>query len=170
MIAFYDKGKPYYEFSNYYRSPVTIDGIEYPCTEIYFQAQKFVHEEEYFRLICACDSPQKSKNMGTQRVDYRGESWYINKDKKELGKVNDIIRKYKHVRIRDDWDDVKVGIMANALSHKFAQNRTLHNLLMDTYPHDLKEDSPRDDFWGGKRNMLGRLLVALRDKHLEQQL
>lgn len=86
-IKFYDKTNDFYEFSNYYLSPVIIDGIEYCCSEVYFQSQKFYIENyqdldriEYYHLIQQSDSPQKSKNMGCQQKNFRGNSWFINKD------------------------------------------------------------------------------------------
>ena len=42
-ILFYDKGQPYYEFTNFQEGyPLNIDGKIWPTSEHYFQAQKFV--------------------------------------------------------------------------------------------------------------------------------
>jgi predicted NAD-dependent protein-ADP-ribosyltransferase YbiA (DUF1768 family) len=41
-ILFYDAKEKYGEFSNFYEYPITMDGIEYPTTEHYYQCQKFV--------------------------------------------------------------------------------------------------------------------------------
>lgn len=42
VIFFYVKGQPYYEFTNFYDMPITINNITYPTSEHYFQSQKFV--------------------------------------------------------------------------------------------------------------------------------
>jgi predicted NAD-dependent protein-ADP-ribosyltransferase YbiA (DUF1768 family) len=169
MIKFFSRDKEYFEFSNYYRSDMVIDSVNYNCVEIYYQAQKFNSPDtlEYYNLIINCDSPQKSKDMGGQKPNYRGESWYINKNKKELGKVNDAIRKYKYMKMRKDWEEKKVEIMYAGLYAKFSQNKVLSDLLMNTKDKRIIEDSPHDKIWGGKlegsQNLLGLLLEHLRD-------
>jgi predicted NAD-dependent protein-ADP-ribosyltransferase YbiA (DUF1768 family) len=170
-IKFYNKTSNFYEFSNYYLSPLKIDGVQYCCSEVYFQSQKFYVENdqdldrvEYYHLIQQTDSPQKSKNMGCQRKNFRGNSWFINKNFKNLELVNDVIYKFKDVKIRDDWDQVKVDVMRKVIYAKFTQNSKLSKLLVSTSPHHILEDSPRDDFWGGKGNLLGKLLVELREQ------
>lgn len=182
-IKFYRKG-PYYEFSNYFSGSkqyplyLNINGIEYSSTEAYFQSKKFDIENDtdkeriiYSKLISLVDSPQKAKDMGSQKTNYRGESWLINKNKPELGFVNDIIRKYSHIKMRSDWDQIKNTIMEIALFYKFTQNNKLKQLLKDTYPNNIIEDSPKDYYWGiGKDqtglNILGKLLVQLRNNKL----
>lgn len=166
MIKFYDKNKSFYEFSNYYPLPIIVNGIEYSSSEVYFQSMKFNTPEtqEYSNLIVQCDSPQKSKDMGGQRVNNRGESWLINKNKPHLGKVNDAIRKFKHLKLRSDWNEIKDDIMIEAVYYKFKQNPTLKKLLINTYPKLIKEDSPIDNYWGGTHNKLGKILVEVREE------
>jgi predicted NAD-dependent protein-ADP-ribosyltransferase YbiA (DUF1768 family) len=177
-IYFYNKDKPYFEFSNYYPSHIVIDEREYTSVEVYFQAQKFYNEEdplsmEYFILISFCDSPQKAKDMGCQKVGKYGSKWLINKNKPELGYVNTAINKYKDVRMRSDWESVKEDIMYRALYFKF-KNARLQRSLLDTFPSRLFEDSPRDSYWGlgqdGKgKNRLGELLMELRQELINSQ-
>jgi len=104
--------------------------------------------------------------MGSQRANTRGESWLINKEKPELGKVNDAIRKYKKlVSIRQDWEDIKVDVMRCGLMAKFTQNENLKKLMLSTGDAELIEDSPYDGFWGAAnngKNMLGKLLMEVR--------
>lgn len=66
--------------------------------------------------------------------------------------------------MRDDWNQVKINVMKKAIYAKFTQNSKLSNLLLSTYPHHIMEDSPRDEIWGGKGNLLGKLLVELREE------
>jgi ribA/ribD-fused uncharacterized protein len=42
-IDFYEKNKPYYQFTNFYVALITVDNIQYPTSEHYFQGQKFSH-------------------------------------------------------------------------------------------------------------------------------
>ena len=57
--------------------------------------------------------------------------------------------------------------MARAIASKFQQNPELKQQLAETKPALLVEDSPEDQFWGGRGpnslNMLGKLLMAERD-------
>ena len=177
-IRFYEKNNEYYEFSNFFDSSFELNNVKYRNVEQYFQAQKFNDLEdedsiEYFNLIIEADSPQKVKSLGSQKVFYRGNNWCINKNKPELGLLNDIITKFKNkVSIVDDWDDIKDKIMYKGLKKKF-KNEDLKQLLLDTDDKILIEDSPRDYYWGiGKddtgENKLGELLMKLRKRLLKK--
>lgn len=173
MIKFFKREQNYFEFSNYYSRPFEVDGVKFLNNEHYYQSQKFNRKEtqEYYLFILQADSPQKAKDMANQRPNYRGESWYINKNKKSLGKMNDVIRKYKHLKIRPDWDDVKVDTMMIGLFEKFNQHDDLKQLLMDTGDREIQEASPYDSFWGtakNGKNMLGKLLMELRDYFINE--
>jgi ribA/ribD-fused uncharacterized protein len=86
------------------------------------------------------------------------------KEAKKIGKI---------CPLRADWDRVKVGVMAQAIWHKFTQNPTLQEKLMRTNPVGLIEGNYwHDNFWGecycekcsettGK-NALGKILMAHR--------
>jgi N-glycosidase YbiA len=167
-IKFFQNNSPYYFLSNYYSSPIVIDGVKWLSVEHYFQAQKFNQPEsiEYYNLLLNADSPQKAKNLGTQKPNDRGSNWYINKNKRELGLMNDQIMKYKDVKMRNDWESVKDGIMEFALLAKFTQHEDLKEKLLSTNDAKLIEDSPYDSYWGSARNgknMLGLLLMKVRD-------
>ncbi len=67
---------------------------------------------------------------------------------------------------REDWDDVKVGVMRDLLVAKF-KDRALRNQLIATHPHELVEGNTwGDTFWGvckgAGQNHLGRLLMDVR--------
>ena len=77
-----------------------------------------------------------------------------------------IAERNKHRR-RDDWDDVKVGIMRDILRAKAEQHEYVRRKLLATGDRELVEDSWRDDFWGwgpnhDGRNMLGKLWMEVR--------
>jgi N-glycosidase YbiA len=176
-ILFYNSNELYYEFSNFYTNKhmkLTIDGQEWQNTEQYFQAQKFYvpgsqRHMEYYDIIKACDSPMKTMILGRQRLKggYAGK-WIVNK-KTDARTMNEAIRLYSDVRMREDWDAVKDDVMYKALMVKFGvANPALHKILMDTGSLEIIEASPRDAYWGwGKDkkglNMLGKLLVQVRE-------
>ncbi|MFG6611363.1 NADAR domain-containing protein [Sulfitobacter sp. 1A12057] len=68
--------------------------------------------------------------------------------------------------VREDWDDVKAGIMCQLLIQKFS-NEKLYKLLLETSDKYLIEGNDwGDTYWGvcGKRgrNVLGRMLMEIR--------
>ena len=137
QIHFYDKSDPYYEFTNFYRRPVHIDGKDWPTTEHYYQAQKFTDSavKEHIRRM---RSPREAFEFS------RG-----------------------HISDRSNWDDVKEDIMRIALFHKFEQHPDLREKLFATGGKRLVEHSPHDSYWGdggdGKgKNRLGELLMEVR--------
>lgn len=42
VIKFYNRGEPYYEFTNFYNAKIRVEGKPWPNTEVYFQALKGV--------------------------------------------------------------------------------------------------------------------------------
>lgn len=76
----------------------------------------------------------------------------------------------KRIKIRDDWDKVKLAKMRIGLRAKFDQNTDLKEMLLETGHADLVEDNAwHDTFWGvcnGKGfNHLGEMLMELRDSY-----
>ena len=171
IIYFFEKNNEYYFLSNFYKSDVVIDNIKYNCVEQYFQSQKFykpddIKSMEYYDLILNVDSPQKAKNMGSQKINYRGELWYINKNNKNLGKMNEKINEYKNIKMREDWDIIRNDIMKKGLIAKFTQNDIIKKKLLETRGKILVENSPYDSEWGNAKNgknMLGKLLRDVRE-------
>jgi ribA/ribD-fused uncharacterized protein len=79
----------------------------------------------------------------------------------------------RHVTVRDDWLDIKLGIMAELLVQKFTNDPRLSDLLVGTAPAELIEGNWWGDvYWGQCRgygeNHLGRLLMAIRAELLER--
>jgi N-glycosidase YbiA len=133
------KGK-YGFLSNFYRATTTINGVEYPTNEHFFQSQKFVGkpEEQY---IIALPTPADTAKEGKRR-DFP---------------------------LRSDWEEVKEEVMLQGLIAKFEQHPELLKRLMDTKGSLLRETSPYDSYWGTGRNMngknrLGFLLEKVRDE------
>ncbi|WP_425145421.1 NADAR family protein [Deinococcus sp.] len=137
-ILFYATDKPYGEFSNFSRHPITLDGLTWPTSEHYFQAQKFAgtpHEEELRQQ----PTPMLAARMGRRR----------------------------DLPLRPDWDAVKDGVMRTALRAKFTQHPALRELLLGTADAVLVEHTNNDRYWadgddGSGRNRLGELLMEVR--------
>ena len=141
-ICFYNKDEKYYEFTNFFPSPIELDGKQWPTTEHYFQAQKFI---------------------GTSLVEViRQKRWA--RDVFEFAQKPDIA-----CQRRKDWDKVKIQVMKRALVAKFTQHDSLCQLLVDTGTRKLVERSPYDTFWGdggdgSGKNQLGKLLMEVREE------
>jgi ribA/ribD-fused uncharacterized protein len=137
-IYFYAVDDEYGELSNFAAFPITVDGVQWPTSEHYFQAQKFAgtdHEDE----IRAAAKPMTAARMGRERSR----------------------------PLRADWESVKYAIMLRALRAKFTQHPRLAALLRSTADATLVEHTANDSYWadggdGGGKNMLGVLLMQVR--------
>ena len=74
----------------------------------------------------------------------------------------------KRVRLREDWEKVRFGIMEDLLRLKFTRHADLKEKLLETGNEELIEGNNWSDFeWGvcnGRgKNHLGRLLMKVRD-------
>jgi len=79
----------------------------------------------------------------------------------------------KKVKLRKEWNHIKVDVMRKALKMKFDQNKEIRDKLLGTYDYYLAEGNNwGDTFWGevnGKGlNVLGKLLMELRDFYMKQ--
>ena len=139
-IRFYNRDEPYYEFTNFYRAPIQVDGCTWPTTEHYFQAQKFVgtpYVDAVRKLPSARDAFQFARDPKVSR-------WR-----------------------RSDWESVKDDVMLKALHMKFRQHEKLRRKLLETGEKKLIEHTSNDSYWGdggdgSGRNMLGKLLMQVR--------
>lgn len=130
--------------------PIHIGGRRILTSEALYQACRFPHMPHVQELIVAQTSPMTAK---MRSKPYRAQS-------------------------RSDWDRVRVPIMKWCLRVKLVQNwDKFGNLLIQTGDRQIVEDSSKDDFWGAKRddegnlrgrNVLGRLLMELREKLLAE--
>jgi len=74
----------------------------------------------------------------------------------------------RKVKLRDDWEEVKLDIMTEVVSQKFLQHPHLIEMLPQTGDEELIEGNKWGDrFWGvckGKgKNNLGKILMKIRD-------
>jgi N-glycosidase YbiA len=140
VIGFYSVSAEYGEFSNFAAFPIRLKGKVWPTSEHYFQAQKFAGTE-HAEAIRKTRSPMIAARMGRDR-------------KKTL---------------RRDWEAVKDDVMRDAVRAKFTQHPELRSLLLATGDAQLVEHTTNDAYWGdggdgSGKNMLGRILMELRDQ------
>jgi ribA/ribD-fused uncharacterized protein len=74
----------------------------------------------------------------------------------------------RKVKLRKDWESIKVKVMRVALRAKFTQHKDLKDLLLSTGDAVIHEDAPKDAVWGwmggSGQDLLGKLLMELRDE------
>lgn len=129
--------------------PVRVNGVRILTIEALYQACRFPHLPEVQREIIKQHSPMTAK---MKSKPHRAKS-------------------------RSDWDDVRFKIMRWCLRVKLAQNyERFGYLLLSTENRQIVEFSRKDDYWGAVaaeddeavlvgQNILGRLLMELRDKY-----
>lgn len=129
---------PYGCFSNFSRHGVELDGLWWPTTEHYFQAQKFAGTPfaEQVRLAA---SPKRAAELG------RNRAWPL----------------------RPDWESVKDAVMLKAVQCKFGTHSELRQLLLGTGDEEIVENAPNDYYWGcgadgSGKNQLGQTLMQVR--------
>lgn len=109
-------------------------------------------------------------------VEHYYQSEKTNDPKEKLliqnAKTPEIAKKLgRKVKLKKEWDNIKVDVMRNALKFKFNQNKDIRDKLIGTDGYYLIEGNDwNDTFWGevnGKGlNVLGKLLMELRDYYI----
>jgi ribA/ribD-fused uncharacterized protein len=164
LVLFYEENKPWGQFSNFYPSPIDIEGTQYPTNEHFYQALKFlgpdqtIRSREYAELIRQQNTPNKAKILANQKLK-GGYAW--------VKPLNEIIRAYPDVTMRADFEQVKDNLMRWGVFQKFLQNPQLFQILDSTGLSYLAEHTSRDSYWGdggdgSGKNMLGRILMETR--------
>lgn len=79
----------------------------------------------------------------------------------------------KKLKLRADWDDIKVGIMRDLVKQKFTTHKNLAQRLVATGDAKLIEGNTwNDKFWGVcdgvGSNMLGIILMEVRQEIMER--
>lgn len=140
VLDFYSVKDLYGEFSNFALFPVTLDGKVWPSSEHYYQAQKFLD----------IDLQEKVRTAATPYLAAQ-----IGRD--------------PNLPMREDWDDVKDGVMLKVLRAKFTQYKVLFDLLRSTNNAHLYEHTKNDCYWAdcgdrSGKNRLGEELMQVRDE------
>ncbi len=109
-------------FSQWYPSPMEIDGVQYNCAEQYMMEQKakLFGDEEMRQKIMTTDSPNKQKQFGKQVKGFD----------------------------KDTWENVAKDIVKRANIAKFTQNPELMVAFEVSKGRELVEASPEDKIWG----------------------
>lgn len=145
-IRFLKIRDPYGFLSNFYPVSFEWKGRTWATSEHAYQAAKFLDTDpEWASKIEASNDPWEARNMGQSR---------------------------KHP-IPDDWDERRVEVMLDIVRTKFEQNSELAEKLVSTRDEELVENYRKDHFWadggdGSGRNVLGRILMKVRDELKER--
>ena len=153
ILYFFSKEPENKEFSNFYETNFTLDGVEYKSAEHAFQAIKArtFGDETHFGKILKAKSAQSAKSFGKKVSGFKEEVWTPEK---------------------------KEGIMKQIVRAKFTQNLELRKKLVDSGDKILANADARDKFWGvgtsattaiakdpskwKGENRLGKMLMELR--------
>ena len=109
-------------YSQWYQSPMEIDGVKYNCCEQYMMHQKALHfgDKETAEMIMKAESPRDQKQLGRQVKGFNKEM----------------------------WDAACVSIVYKGNYAKFTQNEKLKAELLMTGDRIMVEASPYDKIWG----------------------
>lgn len=130
-------------------------------------------KEEYHFLSNFCSSPISYGGRTYPSVEHFFQAMKTKDDVQrrliaEAGTPGLAKKMGRSVVLREDWNQIKLVVMAFGIMCKF-NDPDLKTKLVDTYPHDLVEGNWwGDDIWGvdiktGQgRNYLGQLLMILR--------
>lgn len=146
-----DSFKNQYAFlSNFYQVSITYEGIMYGSVEHAYQASKSF-DDKYRKMIATIPGNKAGLT-------------------KQFG---------NNVKLRPDWEKVKIDIMEKLLYKKFMYLH-LRYLLLLTKDEDLEEGNHwHDNFWGNcsckkckdipGQNILGKLLMKIRKELKEDK-
>ena len=140
-IRFYShREEPYGCFSNFSPHGFELDGLWWPTSEHYFQAQKFPNNP-FAEKVRTAKSPMSAAMLGRSRKQ----------------------------PVRSDWAEVKVDVMYRAVLCKFGTKSNIKEVLLSTGDAILIEATSDDYYWGcGTKgsglNVLGKILMEVREQ------
>lgn len=138
-------------FSNFAKTPMLVNGIEFACVEQLYHYIRLnnAHERaEYLKLTPNMGLKMKAKAFAKRGVE------------------------------RSDWKEIAVDVMRFCLNHKYQASAEFRKALADSGDKYIVEDESnrkkRPDSWGAVldtganeyygKNIMGRLLIELREK------
>lgn len=138
VIRFFSQSDTHREFSNFAPFAIDLDGVQWPTTEHYYQAQKFTDAALQTKIREAA-KPIIAKNLADKHRE----------------------------QVRPDWDAVKDEVMYHAVRRKFELHPALQQLLLATGDDEIAEAAPTDYYWGIGRertgqNKLGKIIERIR--------
>lgn len=143
QVFFYEQD--FYVFSNFSAFTLFWRDIRFDTSEVAYHYEKFDRFPNIQQMLIAAPSSHEAFRIANE---------------------------WKHC-VREDWNDIKVGVMKNILRAKADQHEYVMRKLLATGDRELIEDSWRDDFWGwgenrDGQNMLGKLWMEIRDEVRDQ--
>ena len=136
-------------------------------------------ENEYFFLSNFENSPITYDGITYRNVEaaFHAQKVFNVEEKKKFSNLNpsEAKRLGRRVKLRSDWESVKVDIMTDLVRIKFLQNPELKKKLLATEDQILIEGNWwKDRFWGvceGEGlNYLGRILMMVRKELRDDKL
>ena len=139
--------------SNFAKTPMVVNGVEFACVEQMFHYIRLNNEmerAEYLKL-----TPNMGLKMKAKAFKKRGVE-------------------------RSDWREIAVDVMRFCLNHKYQASAEFRKALADSGDRFIVEDESnrkmKPDSWGAVldtatneyygKNIMGRLLIELREKGL----
>lgn len=141
-------------FSQWWTQSFTVDKTEYKSAEHWMMAEKarLFDDQEMWETIIMAKTPGEAKKLGRQVANFDSKI----------------------------WDENKFQVVIKGNLHKFSQNESQKEFLLNTHDRILVEASPYDRIWGigmGQnnenasrperwkgQNLLGFALMEVRDK------
>lgn len=131
--------------------------------------------EEFYFLSNFYEAPVEYNGIrySNNEAAFQAQKCLTDEEKLEFVNLSPVNakRKGRRVKLRPDWESVKVGIMEEIVYAKFTQNQNLREKLIATGDALLEEGNDwNDTFWGvslksGKgKNNLGIILMKVRDE------
>jgi N-glycosidase YbiA len=105
--------------------------------------------------------------QASKTPDYKEAQWVLDSPSPATAK-----HRGKQVRLRSDWEDIKVDVMRNLLRRKFHLSELKEKLLATGYEELVEGNWWGDRFWGKCKgvgdNWLGILLMQVRNELREE--
>lgn len=140
VAEYFSRSDTLHKFGTFSQHGFSLEGLEWPSVEHYYQAMKF-EDVRYRERIRLADHPRKARKLGRNRWQRR----------------------------RKDWKQVKVTVMTRGVYIKCRTHPDIAEALLATDGKTLIESSNYDYFWGCGRdrrgeNMYGKVLMNVREK------
>ena len=143
-IQFYEPNEDFGFLSNFALAPIKVDGVKWPSSEHYYQAQKF-NDPQLQDLIRHASTPDKAFSLSREYAQF----------------------------VKADWMAVRDSVMRDVVIEKFSQNSFYAYQLVATGDQVLTEHSHKDTYWGDGGdgsgcNELGKILMEVRTNLAQQ--
>ena len=140
--------------SNFYPCKIEFQGITYPSNEHYYVAMKVGGDQMIDGQFCTMNDCREM----ISKISTSGKV-------KRFGRTK--------IKVRKDWDDIKLKVMEYGLREKF-KHENLREMLLQTGDEKLVEGNWWHDVYFGScscpkcgnngQNHLGKLLMKIRDE------